>query len=134
MTEAAEAGRGPGAHWASTWTPTQYADNGGVRIAYDQLADPAGGPGDTGDTGHDGHARDPLLLVMGLAVSRFWWPAGLARAFADQGFAVARYDQRDAGQSTRMPDAGARQSVRRARPQAGRLLLRGHDRRRGRGA
>ena len=43
---------------------------------------------------------------MGLAVSRFWWPAGLARAFADQGFAVARYDQRDAGQSTRMPDTG----------------------------
>ena len=44
---------------------------------------------------------------MGLAVSRFWWPAGLARAFADQGFAVARYDQRDAGQSTRMPDTGS---------------------------
>ena len=44
---------------------------------------------------------------MGLAVSRFWWPAGLGQAFADQGFAVARYDQRDAGQSTRMPDTGA---------------------------
>ena len=43
---------------------------------------------------------------MGLAVSRFWWPAGLAREFAGQGFAVARYDQRDAGQSTRMPDTG----------------------------
>ena len=43
---------------------------------------------------------------MGLAVSRFWWPAGLGRAFADQGFAVARYDQRDAGQLTRMPDTG----------------------------
>ena len=43
---------------------------------------------------------------MGLAVSRFWWPAGLAQAFAGQGFAVARYDQRDAGESTRMPDTG----------------------------
>jgi pimeloyl-ACP methyl ester carboxylesterase len=43
---------------------------------------------------------------MGLAVSRFWWPAGLAQAFADRGFAVARYDQRDAGESTRMPDTG----------------------------
>jgi pimeloyl-ACP methyl ester carboxylesterase len=62
-----------------------------VEIAYDRLAASAG---------------DPLLLVMGLAVSRFWWPAGLGQAFADQGFAVARYDQRDAGQSTRMPDAG----------------------------
>src|ERR1700733_5695888 len=87
MTGAPEAGS-----WASTWTPTQYARNGAVEIAYDRLA------------GSDG---DPLLLVMGLAVSRFWWPAGLAQAFADRGFAVARYDQRDAGQSTRMPDTGA---------------------------
>src|SRR5215469_1004898 len=86
MTEAAQAGR-----WASTWTRTQYARNGTVQIAYDTLA---------------GSRGDPLLLVMGLAVSRFWWPAGLCQAFADQGFAVARYDQRDAGQSTRMPDAG----------------------------
>jgi pimeloyl-ACP methyl ester carboxylesterase len=86
MTGAAEAGQ-----WAGTWTPTEYAANGEVQIAYDRLA---------------GSAGDPLLLVMGLAVSRFWWPAGLARAFADQGFAVARYDQRDAGQSTRMPDTG----------------------------
>ena len=77
---------------ASTWTPVQYARNGSVEIAYDQLA---------------GSAGDPLLLVMGLAVSRFWWPAGLGQAFADSGFAVARYDQRDAGQSTRMPDTGA---------------------------
>jgi pimeloyl-ACP methyl ester carboxylesterase len=94
MTAAAEAGRGPGTQWAGPWAPTQYAVNAGVQIAYDQLA------------GSSGDARDPLLLVMGLAVSRFWWPAGLARAFADQGFAVARYDQRDAGQSTRMPDTG----------------------------
>ncbi|HYB87588.1 MAG TPA: alpha/beta hydrolase [Streptosporangiaceae bacterium] len=86
MTGAAEAGP-----WAGTWTPTQYAHNGPVKIAYDRLAGPEG---------------DPLLLVMGLAVSRFWWPAGLCQTFADQGFTVARYDQRDAGQSTRMPDAG----------------------------
>jgi pimeloyl-ACP methyl ester carboxylesterase len=71
------------------WTPTQYAHNGLVEIAYDRLA---------------GSAGDPLLLVMGLAVSRFWWPAGLGQVFADRGFAVTRYDQRDAGQSTRMPE------------------------------
>jgi pimeloyl-ACP methyl ester carboxylesterase len=88
MTSAAAAGQ-----WAGIWTPTQYARNGAVTIAYDRLA------------GSDG---DPLLLVMGLAVSRFWWPAGLCRAFADRGFAVARYDQRDAGQSTRMPDTAGR--------------------------
>jgi pimeloyl-ACP methyl ester carboxylesterase len=86
MTGAPEAGS-----WAGPWTPTQYARNGPVEIAYDRLA---------------GSEGEPLLLVMGLAVSRFWWPAGLAQAFAGQGFAVARYDQRDAGESTRMPDTG----------------------------
>jgi pimeloyl-ACP methyl ester carboxylesterase len=86
MAGAAEAGQ-----WASTWTPVKYARNAAVEIAYDRLA---------------GSEGDPLLLVMGLAVSRFWWPSGLCQAFADQGFAVARYDQRDAGQSTRMPDTG----------------------------
>ena len=88
MTDPAEAGQ-----WARTWTPTRYARNGAVQIAYDRLADAEG---------------DPLLLVMGLAVSRFWWPAGLCREFAGQRFAVARYDQRDAGQSTRLPDTAGR--------------------------
>jgi pimeloyl-ACP methyl ester carboxylesterase len=78
---------------ASRWTPTQYARNGPVDIAYDTLA---------------GSEGEPLLLVMGLAVSRFWWPAGLCQEFADRGFAVARYDQRDAGESTRMPHTGSR--------------------------
>ncbi|MGN6677353.1 MAG: alpha/beta fold hydrolase [Streptosporangiaceae bacterium] len=76
---------------AKKWTPTQFARNGSVEIAYDRLA---------------GSEGEPLLLVMGLAVSRFWWPVGLCEAFAERGFAVARYDQRDAGQSTRMPDTG----------------------------
>jgi pimeloyl-ACP methyl ester carboxylesterase len=87
MTAADEAGS-----WASPWTPTRYAHNGGVEIAYDTLA---------------GSEGEPLLLVMGLAVSRFWWPAGLGQELASRGFKIARYDQRDAGQSTRMPDAGA---------------------------
>jgi len=39
----------------------RYARNGGVRIAFEEL----GGAG-----------GDPLLLIMGLAVSRFWWPDG----------------------------------------------------------
>src|ERR1700722_1974340 len=79
--------------WTRLWTPTQYARNGAVEIAYDTLA---------------GSEGEPLLLVMGLAVSRFWWPAGLCQEFAARGFAVARYDQRDAGESTRMPDTGRR--------------------------
>lgn len=76
---------------ASRWTQTEYARNGAVDVAYDTLA------------GSDG---EPLLLVMGLAVSRFWWPTGLCQEFAARRFAVARYDQRDAGESTRMPDTG----------------------------
>ncbi|HTU73783.1 MAG TPA: alpha/beta hydrolase [Trebonia sp.] len=85
-TTAGEAGP-----WAGLWTPTRYAHNGPVDIAYDTLA---------------GSEGEPLLMVMGMAVSRFWWPAGLCQELAGRGFKVARYDQRDAGQSTRMPDAG----------------------------
>ena len=40
---------------------TRYARNGEVRIAFEDL----GGAG-----------GEPLLLIMGLAVSRFWWPPG----------------------------------------------------------
>jgi len=76
------------------WTPTRHARNGGVEVAYD-LLEPADTPGSR---------EEPLLLVMGLATARFWWPTGLCEAFAEAGFGVARYDQRDAGESTRMPD------------------------------
>src|ERR1700759_4030829 len=69
----------------------RYARNGDVRIAFADL----GGAG-----------GDPLLLIMGLAVSRFWWPDSLVADFVDRGFHVAAYDQRDAGQSTHFPDAG----------------------------
>ncbi|MCW2919288.1 MAG: hydrolase [Actinomycetia bacterium] len=79
----------PYARHPGAWTATRYAHNGDVEVAFDRLK---------------GSEGEPLLLIMGLATSRFWWPAGLCEAFADAGFAVARYDQRDAGQSTRMPD------------------------------
>jgi len=75
------------------WTPTRFAHNEDVRIAFDHHIAPADAP-----------SGAPLLLVMGLGVARQWWPAGLCDAFADAGFDVARYDQRDAGESTRMPD------------------------------
>jgi pimeloyl-ACP methyl ester carboxylesterase len=69
----------------------RYARNRSVRIAFEEL----GGAG-----------GDPLLLIMGLAVSRFWWPDALVSEFVRRGFHVVAYDQRDAGQSTRFPDAG----------------------------
>jgi pimeloyl-ACP methyl ester carboxylesterase len=72
--------------------PSRYARNGDVQIAFEDL----GGAG-----------GDPLLLVMGLGVSRFWWPEGLVEDLVGRGFHVAAYDQRDAGESTHFPDAGA---------------------------
>ncbi|MER5553923.1 alpha/beta hydrolase [Streptomyces sp. NPDC002793] len=71
-----------------TWTERRFARNGSVDLAHDRL-----------QVGGDG---EPLLLVMGLGVSRRWWPEGLCEAFAEAGFAVARYDQRDTGESTRL--------------------------------
>ena len=70
---------------------TRYARNGEVRIAFTDL----------GGTG-----GEPLMLIMGLAVSRFWWPQGLVDELVRRGFHVAAYDQRDAGQSTHFPDTG----------------------------
>jgi pimeloyl-ACP methyl ester carboxylesterase len=65
---------------------TRYASNGGVQIAFEDL----GGAG-----------GDPLLLIMGMAVSRFWWPPHLVAELVGRGFHVVAYDQRDSGQSTR---------------------------------
>ena len=71
---------------------TRYARNGMADIAFEEL----GGAG-----------GEPLLLVMGLGVSRFWWPPGLVAELAGQGFHVAAYDQRDAGESTHFPGDGS---------------------------
>ncbi|GAB7029827.1 alpha/beta hydrolase [Streptomyces sp. NPDC021749] len=67
----------------------RYAHNGQIRIAFEDL----GGAG-----------GEPLLLVMGLGTSRFWWPDALVGDLVRRGFHVVAYDQRDAGQSTRLPD------------------------------
>jgi pimeloyl-ACP methyl ester carboxylesterase len=67
---------------------TRYVDSGGARIAYEELG---------------GSGGDPILLVMGLGTSRFWWPDGLVDEFVRRGFHVAAYDQRDAGESAHFP-------------------------------
>jgi pimeloyl-ACP methyl ester carboxylesterase len=84
---------------------TRYARNGDVEIAYEDL----GGAG-----------GDPLLLVMGLGVSRFWWQPGLVAELVGRGFHVVAYDQRDAGESTRFPDRDAVQPVPRSHEHRGR--------------
>ncbi|MER5490095.1 alpha/beta fold hydrolase [Streptomyces sp. NPDC002490] len=66
-----------------------FASHDGIRIAFDDL----------GGTG-----GDPLLLVMGLGTTRFWWPDGLVDELVRRSFHVVAYDHRDAGQSTHLPD------------------------------
>jgi pimeloyl-ACP methyl ester carboxylesterase len=70
---------------------TRFAVNGSVRIAYEDLG---GGGG------------DPLLLVMGLGTSRFWWPRGFTAELVSRGFHVVAFDLRDAGESTHLASAG----------------------------
>ncbi|BDM74342.1 alpha/beta hydrolase (plasmid) [Streptomyces nigrescens] len=70
-------------------TMTRFAHNGEIEIAFEDL----GGAG-----------GDPLLLVMGLGASRFWWPEGLVAELIGRGFHVVAYDQRDAGESTHLPN------------------------------
>jgi pimeloyl-ACP methyl ester carboxylesterase len=48
----------------------------------------------------------PLLLVVGLGAQLTWWPAGFRSALAERGFFVVCYDNRDAGKSTWLDDAG----------------------------
>ena len=57
-----------------------------VELHYETFGDPSG---------------RPLLLVMGLGGPLTWWPLGLCRRLADEGFYVIRYDNRDTGRSTR---------------------------------
>ncbi|MER5728362.1 alpha/beta hydrolase [Streptomyces sp. NPDC002138] len=74
----------------------RFTHNDDIQIAFEDL----GGAG-----------GDPLLLLMGLGTSRFWWPDGLVDALVRRGFHVVAYDHRDAGQSTHLPDRRERLPV-----------------------
>ncbi|UDY22904.1 alpha/beta fold hydrolase [Nocardioides sp. Kera G14] len=45
---------------------------------------------------------EPLLLVMGLGGPMTWWDSEFCAQLADAGFYVIRYDNRDAGRSTKI--------------------------------
>jgi len=64
----------------------RFARNGTVRLAFEVFGPPGG---------------RPLLLIQGLDSPMQWWPDGFCAALADRGFAVARYDGRDCGRSSR---------------------------------
>jgi pimeloyl-ACP methyl ester carboxylesterase len=59
----------------------------GIEIVYETIGDP-GNP--------------PLLLVMGLGMQLIHWDLELCQQLADRGFHVIRFDNRDAGRSTRV--------------------------------
>lgn len=55
-----------------------------------------------------GEAADPpLILIMGFGAQMILWPDGFCEALASRGFGVVRFDNRDAGRSTVLHDAGA---------------------------
>lgn len=49
----------------------------------------------------------PMLLIMGLGSQMILWPDGFCELLADRGFGVIRFDNRDAGRSTVLDDAGS---------------------------
>jgi pimeloyl-ACP methyl ester carboxylesterase len=62
-------------------------NTGGIEITYQSLGDPSG---------------PPLLLVMGLGMQLIHWDLELCEQLADQGYRVIRFDNRDAGLSTKI--------------------------------
>ena len=63
----------------------------GIDIEYEEMGDPAG---------------PPMLLIMGIGAQLITWDDGFCQALVDRGFRVIRYDNRDAGLSTKMEAAG----------------------------
>lgn len=59
----------------------------GVELCYQTFGSPDG---------------EPLLLVMGLGGPLTWWDEELCRKLAEDGFHVVRFDNRDAGRSSRL--------------------------------
>jgi len=63
----------------------------GIELCYDTFGDP----------------DDPaLLLIMGLAGPLNWWAPEFCEQFADRGFYVVRFDNRDVGRSTKLRGQG----------------------------
>ncbi|MEU4836683.1 alpha/beta fold hydrolase [Nocardia testacea] len=79
------------------WEPRRWAHNGAVRLAFDRYLPERGG--------------DPLLIATGLGANRHWLPDGFCEQLTEHGFAVARYDQRDGGESTHLPPTAVRNPI-----------------------
>ncbi|GAA4520843.1 MULTISPECIES: alpha/beta fold hydrolase [Nonomuraea] len=71
---------------------TSTASAHGIDIAYESFGSPDG---------------RPLLLIMGLGAQLIHWDDELCEQLAEQGHHVVRFDNRDAGMSTHLHEAGA---------------------------
>lgn len=67
------------------------AASNGIELCYEAVGDPG---------------RPTMLLIMGLGGQLVHWPDELCAGLAGRGFRVVRFDNRDAGRSTRFADAG----------------------------
>jgi pimeloyl-ACP methyl ester carboxylesterase len=65
----------------------ERAGANGIEIVYETIGDPS---------------NPALLLVMGLGTQLIHWDRELCELFAERGFHVIRFDNRDAGRSTRI--------------------------------
>jgi pimeloyl-ACP methyl ester carboxylesterase len=72
-----------------------FVHHNGIRLCYERI----------------GGAGDPLLLITGLAADKHYWHDDLCAALVENGFHVARFDNRDSGRSTHL--AGTRAPSRR---------------------
>ncbi|WP_340686406.1 alpha/beta hydrolase [Amycolatopsis coloradensis] len=67
--------------------PEKIAEVNGIQLCHETFGPPDG---------------RPLLMIMGLASQMIWWDDELCENLAAEGFYVIRYDNRDAGRSSRM--------------------------------
>jgi pimeloyl-ACP methyl ester carboxylesterase len=81
------------------WSEERFADVGrGIELCYQAV----GAPDDA-----------PMLLITGVGSQLVGWPEGFCELLAERGFFVIRFDNRDSGRSTRLPELGV-PSVRKA--------------------
>ena len=68
--------------------PEQFSDIGGaITLCYETFGS---------------ESDPPMLLIMGLGMSMLGWPEDFCEQLAGRGFYVVRFDNRDAGRSTRI--------------------------------
>jgi pimeloyl-ACP methyl ester carboxylesterase len=72
---------------ASSRPPEQFAKVGEIELCYDELGDPDG---------------EPMLMVMGLGTQLIHWHPAFCAELGEHGFRVIRFDNRDAGRSSRV--------------------------------